>query len=150
MKFGMLCNQPADHQIKVRRLPRVIETPGGVHLAVAGAKHEHVSAPSNSSRLLEQSVRVLRVDLPLEPVQDEQVWRAFGDRAHPHERDMVPVRGCDPFQAVMDRGNSADHLAPDRGEMRTGKPPGWFEARGEFWHGLDRMWRAGGAHHNLH
>src|ERR1035437_6180259 len=139
LEVWMLCGQPAHHQFEVRGFARVIESPRAVHFSVAGAKHEHIPAPSEPSCLFEQSVRVLCGDFCLESMQDEQVWHSPGDGSHPHECDVVPIRGRDPLQTVVYGGNPAAHLAPDGGKVRAGEPPGGFEVRDEFGHGLQKM-----------
>src|ERR1019366_4542628 len=116
VQVGMFVDQAAHDEIEIRGLARVIEAASGVDLAVAGAKHEHVTAPSELACLLEHSVRVFRADLRLETVQNEQMRYALGDRSHPHECHMICVGSRDPLQTNMHRGAPSDHLAPDRGE----------------------------------
>src|SRR6476469_8268335 len=64
-----MLQQPVDNKSQIGSFPRMVESPGVIHLTSAGPEYQHVGGPSPSSRLSQKSLSVLGSNSSLEPVQ---------------------------------------------------------------------------------
>lgn len=69
--IGMLLQQPVDNKSQVGSFPRVVESPGVIHLASAGPEYQHVCGPPSPCCFSQKALSVLGANGSLESVQQK-------------------------------------------------------------------------------
>jgi len=112
-----------DGEAHVRGLSGVVESTGSIQRVSAGSEEKCRCAPSPPTRLLQQSMDIMRAQRPLESVkQNEQRRSCFTIEVIKIKK--ITVRCVETFEPKAEWQPGAHEFPPERLQVRPWKPPG--------------------------
>src|SRR5689334_18336663 len=100
----------------------MVESLGAIQIRAAGSKKQQVGAPAAADSLVEQALRVMRANTPLEAVQKQQPRRAWW-AVDAVDIQKIAVRCFPTLDACRGQCLSAKELSPQCLQVATGNPP---------------------------